>query len=93
MVVPFLACGDLSAYDSDKTYDVRTEDGTAYVPLPPTQSPINPPYQTACYLKRNNLLSTMNPEQGNIHAEDTSKEENKLPVMDKTEEGQQTSCS
>ena len=35
----------------------------------------------------------MNPEQGNIHAEDTSKEENKLPVMDKTEEGQQTSCS
>ena len=56
VIVPFLACGDLSAYDSDKTYDVN--DGTDYVPLPPVQGPINPPYQTACYLKKNSLLAT-----------------------------------
>jgi hypothetical protein len=56
VIVPFLACGDLSAYDSDKTYDVN--DGTQYVPLPPVQGPINPPYQTACYLKKNSLLAT-----------------------------------
>ena len=54
VIVPFLACGDLSAYDSDKTYD----DGSQYVPLPPVQEPINPPYQTACFLKKNSLLAT-----------------------------------
>ena len=63
VVVPFLACGDLSACDSDKTYDIVTEDGAAYVSLPPTQCPINPPYQLACYLKKNNLLSKINEEK------------------------------
>lgn len=58
VIVPFLACGDLSAYDSDKTYDLNINNGAQYVPLPPVQAPINPPYQTACYLKKNNLLAT-----------------------------------
>jgi hypothetical protein len=40
VIVPFLACGDLSAYDSDKTYPLP--EGS--VPLPPTQPPIDPPY-------------------------------------------------
>ena len=62
-VVPFLARGDFSAYDSDKTYDIVTDDGAAYVSLPPTQCPINPPYQPACYLRKNNLLSKMNEEK------------------------------
>ncbi|XP_028397693.1 putative tRNA (cytidine(32)/guanosine(34)-2'-O)-methyltransferase [Dendronephthya gigantea] len=60
VIVPFLACGDLSAYDSDKTYNVDERDD--YVPLPPVQGPINPPYQTACYLKKNNLLATQKTE-------------------------------
>uniref|UniRef100_A0A3B3DRQ2 FtsJ RNA 2'-O-methyltransferase 1 n=1 Tax=Oryzias melastigma TaxID=30732 RepID=A0A3B3DRQ2_ORYME len=42
-IVPFLACGDLSAFDSDRTY--------------PLQPPICPSYQQACHLRKNNLLS------------------------------------
>ena len=60
VVVPFLACGDLSAYDSDKTYDVpESDNGATYISLPPTQAPINPPYELACKLKKNNLLAKL----------------------------------
>ncbi|XP_022110207.1 putative tRNA (cytidine(32)/guanosine(34)-2'-O)-methyltransferase isoform X2 [Acanthaster planci] len=57
VIVPFLACGDLSAYDSDKTYPLELEPGAGYNYHPPTQSPIDPPYKEACYLKKNDLLS------------------------------------
>jgi tRNA (cytidine32/guanosine34-2'-O)-methyltransferase len=48
VIVPFLACGDLSAYDSDRTYSL----GPEYQYHPPTQQPINPPYQAALHRKR-----------------------------------------
>lgn len=48
VIVPFLACGDLSAFDSDRTYSL----GPEYQYHPPTQTPINPPYQQALDLKR-----------------------------------------
>jgi len=51
-IVPFLACGDLSAYDADKTYPLKLEDGKEYKYLEPTQKPINPPYKTALAAKR-----------------------------------------
>ncbi|XP_032836997.1 tRNA (cytidine(32)/guanosine(34)-2'-O)-methyltransferase [Petromyzon marinus] len=57
VIVPFLACGDLSAYDSDRTYPLQLEDGKQYVYTPPTQPPINPPYREACSLRKNNLLA------------------------------------
>ena len=41
VIVPFLACGDLSAFDSDRTYSL----GPEYQYLQPTQGPISPPYQ------------------------------------------------
>ena len=43
-----MACGDLSAYDSDQTYLLNAED---YSSLPPTQAPIDPPYRKACLIK------------------------------------------
>eukprot|EP00095_Tigriopus_kingsejongensis_P000165 snap_masked-scaffold487_size158652-processed-gene-0.3 protein:Tk00165 transcript:snap_masked-scaffold487_size158652-processed-gene-0.3-mRNA-1 annotation:"hypothetical protein DAPPUDRAFT_309098" len=49
LMVPFLACGDLSAYDSDATYPLDED----YEYHPPTQGPINPPYQTALDIRRN----------------------------------------
>ncbi|KAL7750466.1 tRNA (uridine-2'-O-)-methyltransferase trm7 [Sorochytrium milnesiophthora] len=52
-IVPFIACGDLSAWDSDKTYP-PPEDGQH---LRPVQAPINPPYKTAVEMKRNNQLN------------------------------------
>ncbi|XP_057692846.1 putative tRNA (cytidine(32)/guanosine(34)-2'-O)-methyltransferase isoform X3 [Corythoichthys intestinalis] len=57
IIVPFLACGDLSAFDSDRTYPLQLEAGKEYQYTPPTQPPISPPYQQACHLRKNNLLS------------------------------------
>uniref|UniRef100_A0A3B5BLL6 Putative tRNA (cytidine(32)/guanosine(34)-2'-O)-methyltransferase n=1 Tax=Stegastes partitus TaxID=144197 RepID=A0A3B5BLL6_9TELE len=57
VIVPFLACGDLSAFDSDRTYPLQLDAGKQYQYTPPTQPPIRPPYQEACHLRKNNLLS------------------------------------
>ncbi|XP_044050036.1 putative tRNA (cytidine(32)/guanosine(34)-2'-O)-methyltransferase isoform X4 [Siniperca chuatsi] len=57
VIVPFLACGDLSAFDSDRTYPLQLDAGKPYQYTPPTQPPIRPPYQQACHLRKNNLLS------------------------------------
>merc|ERR1719461_1247458 len=49
-IVPFLACGDLSAYDSDKSYPLNL--GAAYKYHEPVQKPIDPPYKTAIAERR-----------------------------------------
>ena len=54
VVVPFLACGDLSAYDADMTYPLA-RDGAS---RPPTQPPIHPPYQQFVGMRQ----GTANPE-------------------------------
>jgi len=54
VIVPFLACGDLSAYDSDRTYNLDE----SYTYKPPTQGPISPPYEKAQQLKRTEGLAT-----------------------------------
>lgn len=41
--VPFVACGDLSGYDADRTYPLEA----GHRPLEPIQRPTNPPYQRA----------------------------------------------
>ncbi|XP_074654901.1 tRNA (cytidine(32)/guanosine(34)-2'-O)-methyltransferase-like [Tubulanus polymorphus] len=56
VIVPFLACGDLSAYDSDKTYPLELEPGKSYTYHPPTQEPITPPYKQACHLRKHDQL-------------------------------------
>ncbi|CAH8334473.1 unnamed protein product [Eruca vesicaria subsp. sativa] len=46
--IPFLACGDLTGYDSDRSYPLPKEaDGSSYQSLDPVQSPIAPPYKRA----------------------------------------------
>ncbi|KAK3104590.1 hypothetical protein FSP39_005708 [Pinctada imbricata] len=57
VIVPFLACGDLSGYDSDKTYPLQLDPDKEYVYHPPTQGPINPPYEQACHLRRTDQLA------------------------------------
>ena len=42
-IAPFVACGDLSAWDADATYHLPKN----HVSLPPVQPPTNPPYKTA----------------------------------------------
>lgn len=36
---------------------LQLDDGKQYQYTPPTQPPIHPPYQEACHLRKNNLLS------------------------------------
>ncbi|XP_010348481.1 tRNA (cytidine(32)/guanosine(34)-2'-O)-methyltransferase isoform X1 [Saimiri boliviensis] len=57
IIVPFVTCGDLSSYDSDRSYPLDLEDGSEYKYTPPTQPPISPPYQEACTLKKKGQLA------------------------------------
>ena len=43
-LVPFLACGDLSGWDADQSYDLP---GSNYTPLDPVQPPTAPAYKEA----------------------------------------------
>ncbi|EFC37069.1 predicted protein [Naegleria gruberi] len=54
-IVPFLACGDLSGFDSDRTYSIGTNE---VLGIPVIQPPTNPPYKKAVELKRSNTLKT-----------------------------------
>jgi tRNA (cytidine32/guanosine34-2'-O)-methyltransferase len=48
LIVPFMACGDLSGFDSDRNYEL----GEDYIFHNIVQSPINPPYQEAIKRKK-----------------------------------------
>ena len=59
-IVPFLACGDLSAYDSDKSYNLNLKEASeAYKYHEPVQKPINPPYKRALAEKRGENVEEM----------------------------------
>ncbi|PIK32928.1 hypothetical protein BSL78_30260 [Apostichopus japonicus] len=79
VIVPFLACGDLSAYDSDKTYPLQLEPGDGYTTLPPTQAPINPPYKTAKALKQKDLLEKCSEQQADGAVAMVSEENDSIP--------------
>ncbi|RYG68934.1 RlmE family RNA methyltransferase [archaeon] len=49
LMVPFVACGDLSGFDSDMSYPLEVQ-GQQYSYVEPVQPPINPNYHT--YLQR-----------------------------------------
>ncbi|KAK4643468.1 tRNA (uridine-2'-O-)-methyltransferase trm7 [Podospora bellae-mahoneyi] len=49
-IAPFIACGDLSAFDSDASYKLAA----GHVSLPPVQPPTAPPYKRAIELRRQN---------------------------------------
>ena len=47
LVVPFVACGDLSGFDSDKSYPLQLPDESVeYTYRDPVQPPIKPPYHS-----------------------------------------------
>ena len=62
--VPFLACGDLSGWDADRSYAIDTAAGggdadstaagagSGYVCLEPVQKPVHPAYKTALEQRR-----------------------------------------
>ncbi|XP_067141362.1 tRNA (cytidine(32)/guanosine(34)-2'-O)-methyltransferase-like [Centruroides vittatus] len=55
-VVPFIACGDLSGFDADRSYPLDIE-GREYEYRSPVQIPIDPPYKKACELKKRDKLT------------------------------------
>lgn len=44
VIIPFIVCGDVSAFDSDTTYPLQLEGEAPYQYRPPVQPPIAPPY-------------------------------------------------
>ncbi|PKA55274.1 tRNA (cytidine32/guanosine34-2'-O)-methyltransferase [Apostasia shenzhenica] len=50
--IPFLACGDLNGYDSDRSYPLPSSSSGSYQSLDPVQPPIAPPYKRALELKK-----------------------------------------
>ncbi|XP_069936471.1 tRNA (cytidine(32)/guanosine(34)-2'-O)-methyltransferase [Cherax quadricarinatus] len=85
VIVPFLACGDLSAYDSDMTYPLQLGEGELYEYRPPTQPPINPAYTAAVAMKRQRHLFS------STSAISTYKSENDITNENKSEEIEQSS--
>ncbi|XP_067171197.1 tRNA (cytidine(32)/guanosine(34)-2'-O)-methyltransferase [Apteryx mantelli] len=57
VIVPFVACGDLSAYDPDRTYPLQLDPEKPYSYVEPPAPPIAPPYAQACFLRRHDLLA------------------------------------
>jgi tRNA (cytidine32/guanosine34-2'-O)-methyltransferase len=51
-VPPFVACGDLAGFESDRTYPSRVP------PLAPVAPPIDPPYAVAAFMRTHGLLPT-----------------------------------
>ena len=56
-VVKFIACGDLSGFDSDKVHPLAPASQQA--PLSPVQQPIHPPYEAAGLLKRKHVAEKL----------------------------------
>ncbi|KAK4392298.1 putative tRNA (cytidine(32)/guanosine(34)-2'-O)-methyltransferase [Sesamum angolense] len=50
--IPFLACGDLNGYDSDRSYPLPKSTDGSYQSLDPVQPPIAPPYKRALEMKK-----------------------------------------
>ncbi len=58
--------------------------GEGYTYHPPTQSPINPPYQKACYLKKHDLLAKQQ-STSSLSSEGDSLSVSSNNKMDRTE--------
>ena len=52
-IVPFLACGDLSGYDSDRSYPLVLNENETFTYHEPVQKPIHPPYYEYLEMKKN----------------------------------------
>nr|CAI5840418.1 unnamed protein product [Callosobruchus analis] len=80
-IIPFVVCGDVSAFDSDTTYPLQLEGEEPYEYRPPVQPPIAPPYSFTDTLKREEIEQCMRKMEDiaiSIMAGDMSIEEAKL---------------
>jgi len=68
LIVPFMACGDLSGFDADRNYDLDED----YQPHTAVQKPINPPYQQAIEVTKKSKKNPSEPSNSNNNNETTS---------------------
>ncbi|XP_042145395.1 putative tRNA (cytidine(32)/guanosine(34)-2'-O)-methyltransferase [Ixodes scapularis] len=68
-LVPFVVCGDLAGFDSDRTYPLELDDKKEYEFCGPVQPPIDPPYKTAGGLKKKGELAKPGRETGSSEQE------------------------
>ncbi|KHN74719.1 Putative tRNA (cytidine(32)/guanosine(34)-2'-O)-methyltransferase [Toxocara canis] len=72
VLVPFVACGDLSGWDSDRTYDLElpalygTFERQRYVYTPVVQPPTEPAYKKACELRKAAKLDKSDAEEAEL---------------------------
>lgn len=80
VLVPFVACGDLSGWDSDRTYDLELPSLSSdfeqkrYVYKPVVQPPTEPAYKRACELRKLDKLG-----KPKIDIENATKERHERP--------------
>ncbi|XP_046362064.2 putative tRNA (cytidine(32)/guanosine(34)-2'-O)-methyltransferase [Haliotis rufescens] len=95
IIVPFLACGDLSGFDSDRTYPLELEPGKGYTYHAPTQAPIDPPYKQACILRKSDKLAKQGPrltDTSNTSCVETSAQESESSCVGSSVPSCETSC-
>lgn len=96
VIIPFLVCGDLSAYDSDTTYPLQLPGEEPYQYRPPVAPPIAPPYSFAKTLSRKEIDHFAN-ELGESAAKmslgHTSKHINENRIVFRNKQDEATTCS
>nr|ACO12082.1 ribosomal RNA methyltransferase 1 [Lepeophtheirus salmonis] len=68
IIIPFIACGDLSGYDADKSYSLEE----SYSYKSPVQPPINPPYKSALAKRRNKTDEEIGDKMEDMNLRDAS---------------------
>ncbi|CAB4066616.1 FTSJ1 [Lepeophtheirus salmonis] len=68
IIIPFIACGDLSGYDADKSYSLEE----SYSYKSPVQPPINPPYKSALAKRRNKADEEIGDKMEDMNLRDAS---------------------
>eukprot|EP01084_Bolivina_argentea_P194428 333592_1 len=81
----FVACGDLSAYDSDSNYPLinnKNNTSNSYDFITPLQPPTNPNYKHFMSLKQNQVFNTNDLDEDNIINSIQEKDEKKETKID-----------
>lgn len=52
IIIPFVACGDLQGFDSDRNYPLKLSEGDSYKECGPVAPPIDPPYRQSINLMK-----------------------------------------
>ncbi|XP_018321970.1 putative tRNA (cytidine(32)/guanosine(34)-2'-O)-methyltransferase [Agrilus planipennis] len=84
IIIPFVVCGDVSAFDSDTTYPLQLEGEEKYQYREPVQPPIAPPYSLFMHKKLTTGKISQDDkslENDLYHVADYKRDKNKMSYM------------